>query len=80
VPTTTGCDQCRQSGYQGRSGIFELLIVDEPLRHLIHDSAGDDRLREHARAQGMISLREDGLRWVRTGETSLAEVLRSSRE
>jgi len=75
-----GCDQCRQSGYQGRSGIFELLIVDEPLRRLIHDSAGDDRLREHARAQGMISLREDGLRWVRTGETSLAEVLRSSRE
>jgi general secretion pathway protein E len=75
-----GCDACARTGYQGRSGIFELLTVDDTLRSLIHDSASEARMREHARAHGMVSLREDGLRWVRTGETSLEEVLRVSRE
>jgi len=75
-----GCDVCNQTGYQGRSGIFELLTVDEPLRGLIHDGAAETRLREHARARGLANIREDGLRWVRSGHTSIEEVLRVSRE
>jgi len=75
-----GCEACTQTGYQGRTGVFELLQVDERLRTLIHDGASEDKLREHARAHGMENIREDGLRWVRTGVTTLEEVLRVSRE
>ncbi len=75
-----GCDACTFTGYQGRSGIFELLLIDDEARHLIHDRAAESDLREHARRHGMGSLREDGMRWVRSGETSLEEVLRVSRE
>jgi general secretion pathway protein E len=75
-----GCELCSHTGYQGRTGIFELLVVDEAMRTLVHDGASEDRLREHARAHGMRNLREDGLRWVRDGLTTLEEVLRVSRE
>jgi general secretion pathway protein E len=75
-----GCDACGQSGYQGRTGAFELLTVDDGLRTLIHDGSSEARLREHARARGMVSLREDGMRWVRAGFTTIEEVLRVSRE
>lgn len=75
-----GCPACGNSGYQGRTGVFELLTVDEALRSLIHDETSEERLREHARATGMRSIREDGIRWVLAGETSLDEVLRVSRE
>jgi len=74
------CDACNQTGYLGRTGIFELLQIDEPLRALIHDGASEGKLREHARRQGMHSIRDDGLRWVRSGDTSIEEVLRVTRE
>jgi general secretion pathway protein E len=80
INVPTGCGACGQTGYQGRTGVFELLTIDDPLRSLIHDGASEERLREHARAHGMRSIREDGLRWVLAGETSLDEVLRVSRE
>ncbi len=78
--TAPGCEACTFTGYQGRSGIFELLLIDDESRRLIHDRAAEADLRDHARAQGMKGLRDDGLRWVRAGETSLEEVLRVSRE
>jgi general secretion pathway protein E len=74
-----GCVVCGGSGYRGRHGIYELLTVDDPLRRLIHDQAPEHALREHALAHGMRSLRDDGLRWVRAGDTALEEVLRMSR-
>ncbi|MGC2517517.1 MAG: type II secretion system ATPase GspE [Burkholderiales bacterium] len=77
---TSGCETCNQTGYQGRTGIFELLRVDEPLRSMVHDGAAEAQLREHARARGMTSVREDGLRWVRAGNTSIEEVLRVTRD
>ena len=73
-------EACALTGYQGRTGIFELLLIDDEARRLIHDRASEADLREHARSSGMKGLREDGLRWVRAGETSLEEVLRVSRE
>ncbi|MDA8363776.1 MAG: type II secretion system ATPase GspE [Gammaproteobacteria bacterium] len=76
----TGCAGCGNTGYQGRTGIYELLPVDEALRSLIHDRAAEGRIRDHGRMHGMQSLRQDGLRWVLAGETSLEEVLRVSRE
>ena len=75
-----GCSACANTGYQGRTGVFELLTIDDAMRTLIHDGAPEERLREHARANGMRSIREDGLRWVLAGETSIDEVLRVSRE
>jgi general secretion pathway protein E len=76
----TGCDACGHSGYQGRTGVFELLTIDEPMRSMIHDRASEDKMREHARARGLRSIRDDGLRWVKSGQTSLEEVLRVARE
>jgi general secretion pathway protein E len=74
------CEACSFTGYQGRTGIFELLKVDDRMRTLIHDRAAESGLRQHAVANGMSSLRDDGLRWVRDGKTSIEEVLRVSRE
>jgi general secretion pathway protein E len=74
-----GCGACNFSGYRGRTGIYELLTADDDLRHLIHDSVEESSVRAHAVAHGMVRLREDGLRWVRDGVTSLDEVLRVTR-
>jgi general secretion pathway protein E len=79
VYTAVGCPVCKGSGYRGRSGIYELLAVDDEQRRLIHDSANEADIRDHAIKHGLTVLREDGLRWVSQGETSIEEVLRVTR-
>ena len=74
-----GCGACNFSGYKGRTGIYELFTTDDDTRRLIHDTAAESDLRERAVHAGMVRLREDGLRWVRDGSTSLDEVLRVTR-
>ncbi|WP_296748971.1 type II secretion system ATPase GspE [Thiobacillus sp.] len=75
-----GCPNCNSTGYRGRTGIYELFAVDETLRRMIHDGAAEQDLRAYAMAHGMVSLRQDGMRWVRAGDTALEEVLRVTRE
>ena len=75
-----GCPSCNHSGYRGRTGIYELLTVDQDLRRLIHDRASEQILRAHVTALGMRSLRDDGLRLAAEGVTSLEEVVRVTRE
>ena len=75
-----GCAACSGSGYRGRTGIYELLTVDDELRRLIHDRASERALREHALAGGMRTLRDDGMRWAGQGLVSLEEVVRVTRE
>jgi general secretion pathway protein E len=75
-----GCSTCHGSGYAGRTGVYELLVVDAQGKRLIHAAGGEQPLRDHARAQGMQTLREDGMRWVRSGTTSLEELVRVTRE
>jgi general secretion pathway protein E len=76
-----GCAACNHSGYQGRMGIYELLEVDEPLRHMIHERASDQVIRDHCRTRGALRpLKSDGLRWVANGDTTLEEVLRVTRD
>jgi general secretion pathway protein E len=75
-----GCPACRQTGYRGRSGIYELLAVDRELQVMIHQSAPEHELRDHALAVGMRSLRQDGARCVLAATTTLEEVLRVTRE
>ncbi len=71
-----GCDDCRQSGFKGRVGIFELLVISEPVRHLVVAKAGSSAIREAAMRGGMRSLREDGCAKIREGLTTMEEVLR----
>ena len=75
-----GCEACSGSGYRGRTGIYELLTIDDDLRRLIHDRASEQTLREHAQARGMRTLRDDGMRWAGQGLISLEEVVRVTRE
>ncbi len=71
-----GCDKCRQTGFKGRLGVFELLLVDDEMRDAITSSPALGELRRFARQQGMIALREDGLRKVEAGLTTAEEVMR----
>lgn len=71
-----GCEACNQTGYKGRKGIYELLKVTDPLRELINERAPTVILKEKAIELGMITLREDGLRSIFAGETTIEEVLK----
>lgn len=69
------CRHCNHTGYRGRTGIYELVMVDETLRHLIHDQASEQTMEAHAR-QHSPSLYQDGCQRVIKGDTSLEELLR----
>jgi len=72
-----GCPECRGTGYSGRLGIYEWLTMDDRLRRLVHDGAGEHVLRDTAREHGGLRLlQEDGQRWVRAGVTSVDELMR----
>jgi general secretion pathway protein E len=75
-----GCAACNRTGYRGRTGIYELLTVDDDLRRLIHDRASEQALRTHVMSRGMRTLRDDGMRWAGEGVISLEEVVRVTRE
>ncbi len=79
VWTAPGCDECNHTGFRGRTGVYELLQVDEATRRHVHDGAGELALRAAAASAGMTSLRGDGARWIAAGRTSLAELLRVTR-
>ncbi len=75
-----GCDACKQTGYRGRTGIHELLVVDDEVRALIMKNADASAIRRAAADAGMVTLREDGAAKVLAGETTLEEVLRVTQE
>jgi general secretion pathway protein E len=75
-----GCAHCNHCGYSGRTGIHELFCVDDEVRSLVHQGAGEQALRAAARRNGMRSMREDGQRWVDSGSTCLEEILRVTRD
>ena len=71
-----GCPDCAQSGYRGRRGIYEWLPMTEALRELVTEEAPAQRIRQQAQAEGRRTLRDDGLRAVWAGETTLEEVMK----
>jgi len=75
-----GCEQCAHTGYFGRAGIYELMIIDEDLRKLVLKNADSGQLREMARQHGMKTLLEDGAEKIRQGITTIREVLRVTQE
>lgn len=72
-----GCEACNQIGYRGRTGIYELVVVDDKMRAMIHDGAAEHLLESYAHSRSG-SLQSDGIRRVINGDTSLNEVLRVS--
>ncbi len=70
-----GCDKCKQLGYKGRMGIFEIFLIDDDVRHMINEKSSTIDLRKRAREMGMRTLREDGIRKVLSGLTSAEEVI-----
>ena len=75
-----GCAKCSQTGYQGRLGIYELMLTTERIRRQIHDRAGEAEIRASAQRDGMKLMREDGERWLLNGSTSQSELLRVTKE
>jgi type IV pilus assembly protein PilB len=71
-----GCDTCNNTGYRGRKGIYELLDISDPLRQLINERAPSVVLKQKAIELGMNTLRQDGLRTIYDGETTIEEVLK----
>ena len=72
----TGCDKCRKTGYSGRLGIFELMVMDDAMRDIVTRNPDVNMLRKLAREKGLVTLREDGFRKVLKGLTTVDEILR----
>jgi type II secretion system protein E len=75
VMKAVGCDKCRNTGYRGRMGIFEMFVIDDEVRHMINNRQATLLLRQKARELGMRTLREDGVRKVLAGLTTAEEVI-----
>jgi type IV pilus assembly protein PilB len=73
-----GCERCNRSGYKGRKGLFELLIMNDEIRDLVMRNASTEDIREAARRNGMVTLRESGMQSVFDGVTTAEEVIRET--
>jgi general secretion pathway protein E len=76
---SVGCDKCNHTGYSGRTGIHELVVIDDKMQNLIHDGASEHSMLEHARTV-TPSIRDDGRYRILQGETTIEEVVRVTRE
>jgi type II secretory ATPase GspE/PulE/Tfp pilus assembly ATPase PilB-like protein len=73
----TGCNLCADTGYRGRIGIFEFLVMSEPIRKLLRSHAGASEIKAQAVAEGMITMSQDGMQKAKEGITSVSEIMRS---
>ena len=71
-----GCDKCNRTGYKGRKGIYELMKISDPIRSLINERAPSVVLKQKAIELGMVTLRQDGVRSIFEGHTTIEEVLK----
>ena len=71
-----GCEKCLETGYRGRTGIYEFLLLNEAIKALVLTTSDANQINKAARAEGMVSLREDGINKVMEGRTTISEVLR----
>ena len=79
VYDAAGCDHCMNTGYHGRIGVYESILISDAMRQAIHDDKGLPVLRKLAAKEQMYTLRQDGVRHVKAGVTSIDEVLRVSK-
>ena len=73
----TGCNLCANTGYRGRIGIFEFLVMSEAIRKMLRDHAGAGEIKAQAITEGMVTMKQDGMLKVKEGITSISEVTRS---
>ena len=73
-----GCEVCNNTGYKGRVGLFELMMMNDKLRDMIMNGVSTDDLRECAKGFGMVSLREAGMVCVYDGTTTIDEIVRET--
>jgi type IV pilus assembly protein PilB len=73
-----GCDECGGSGYKGRCGFYEVMIMSTPLRKAIMAEMGTDDIRDLAQSEGMLTLREDGMKKVEKGVTTMEELIKET--
>ena len=73
-----GCDVCNNTGYKGRVGLFELMIITDKLRDMIMNNASVDDMRTEAQRNGMVALRDAGMSFVAQGVTTAEEILRET--
>ena len=71
-----GCNHCNETGYRGRTGIYELLVIDDEIRKMILAHASTQEIRERAIQLGMTTLRQDGWRKIMEGVTTVEEIIR----
>jgi type IV pilus assembly protein PilB len=71
-----GCDRCRKTGYSGRIGIYELMVMDDSLRDIVTSNPDVIHLRKVCRERGLITLRQDGFQKAMEGKTTVDEILR----
>ncbi len=75
-----GCDECMHTGYHGRSGVYEMVMITDEVRNNVLRNSDSNTIKQIARNDGMVSLRDDGVRKVLAGVTTLEEVLRVTHE
>jgi general secretion pathway protein E len=75
--TSNGCNLCANTGYRGRTGIFEFLVMSESIRKMLRENKSPGDIREQAIAEGMVTIKKDGMLKVKEGITSISEVLRN---
>jgi general secretion pathway protein E len=75
--TGSGCNLCANTGYRGRTGIFEFLVMSESIRKMLRENKSTSDIRERAIAEGMVTMKKDGMLKVKEGITSISEVLRN---
>ncbi|MBX3307172.1 MAG: type II secretion system protein GspE, partial [Nitrospira sp.] len=75
-----GCTACSQTGYRGRTGIFELMVLDDDIRRLIGGKADSTAIKQTAIAKGMVTLKQEGAERVIQGHTTLEEVMRITQQ
>jgi type IV pilus assembly protein PilB len=73
-----GCNSCNNTGYKGRVGLFELMIIDDELRDMIMDNETTDKMRDAAQRKGMVILRDAGIQFIFNGTTTIEEVVRET--
>ena len=71
-----GCKECYRTGYRGRTGIFEILSMDDTIKNMVLSGAGHDEIVKAAREKGMLSLMQAGVKKVQEGAVTLEELLR----
>ncbi|MCX5655379.1 MAG: ATPase, T2SS/T4P/T4SS family, partial [Planctomycetota bacterium] len=75
-----GCERCRKTGYSGRCGIYEMVVLDDAIRDLVAASPNVTELRRYCKEHGMVTLREDGIRKMNRGVSSLEEILQATED